>query len=784
MTPPPDPLRAPSSPLSGPASESGRLDDRLGRNAAALVVGALVTSGLGFAFWVLGARLLDEGDLGIASGLIAAVVLLGNAATLGLRNALQRFLPESGDAARRFVVRAYLGAVVAGLLLGTGFVAVSAWLVPDLPMIRTGIAGPALFVGSVATWAVFVLQDNVLIGLRRATWVPVENLVYAMAKLLLLLAVASWTPWGLLVAWSAPALAVIGPLNWGIFTRLVPRRAGRAGAATSTLPPFRLVARFAGGDHLADTLTYLGAEGVVLVVLAKLGPEATAPLFVALTIAAALRVLGSNVMSAFLAEAAARPADADELLWRSFLRVALVVAPAAVVGTLAAPLVLWAFGGQYGETATTVLRLFLLGAIAGAVIDVYISWLRFHRQMRRLVGLAALGALGPLVAALVLSDLLGIAAVGWGLLVGHGLLAAAILRGPLRPVLLVRLRRELIGHAARLRTAVRQRRRIRAAATLLDELDVGRTGDDVLLPRTFVPTETDVAVAVVGGGRDVVVKVALSRQGGEGLDAHRVAVEAMRAATESSSSLRLMPEMVEVGTVMGQRYVVETALPGSTGDGTDAATMSAAAAAVTALHRATVRPLQRFDHIGYHVVYTPMRVVMEAPAVGSDRQRIADVGDVLERALIAQPVLTARTHGDFWLGNVLFDDESPMPVVSGVIDWENSVEIGLPEIDLAHLWLSIHPGGLAGGVADAMGPGRFVDLAGPCGFGAINTELRAALVVPLAWLAHVADGIGRSSRFALGSHWYAENVTAVLDVLEAHDLPSLLAPGSPAVAVP
>jgi len=769
---------APSSPgVDVDADEPGPTrvvtDDRLGRNAAALVVGGLLTSVLGFAFWVLAARLLDENELGQASGLIAAVVLLGNAATLGLRNALQRFLPESGAAASRFIIWSYAVVLAAGALLGAAFVVVSGTLVPDLAAVQAGILGPVLFIGSVATWAVFVLQDNVLIGLRRATWVPVENFVYAVGKLVALLALATWTPWGLLVAWAAPALVLIGPLNWGIFRYLIPRVGAAAGTASASPPARKTVMRFAGGDYLADTLKYLSAEGVVLVAIAQLGAEATAPLFVALTISMALRVLGSNVMSAFLAEASARPDDAEDLLWRSSLRVALVVVPPAVIGAIAAPLVLLPFGGDYGDSATAVLRLLLLGTAASAVIVVYIAWLRFHRRMASLVRLAALEALGPLTAAFFLSDSLGVAPVGWGLLIGHGLIAAAILLGPLRDVLLVRVRAEIVVVLSRLRTAVRQRRRARAAATLLDELDVGRRGHDVLLPRTFIPTETDVAVAKVGGDRHVVIKVALSRDGDIGLDAHLAALTAVREATTYPSTLQLLPEPVEVGTVMGQRYVVETACRGARRATSDDATLASVANAFTALHRVTARPLKRFDHIGFHVVYTPMRAVMDAPALRTHRDRVAVIGDVLERSLITQPVLTARTHGDCWLGNVLFDDRSPDPVVSGVVDWENSVEVGLPEVDLAHLWLSVHPGGLAGGVAASLQGGRFVDLAGPCAMRAVNTELPAALVVPLAWLAHVADGIGRASRFGLGSQWFSQNVVAVLDVLDEHDLASL-----------
>jgi Ser/Thr protein kinase RdoA (MazF antagonist) len=139
---------------------------------------------------------------------------------------------------------------------------------------------------------------------------------------------------------------------------------------------------------------------------------------------------------------------------------------------------------------------------------------------------------------------------------------------------------------------------------------------------------------------------------------------------------------------------------------------------------------------------------------------------MLTAALSSRDLNVARTHGDFWLGNVLLDHSRREPRVTGIIDWENSVSAGIPEVDLAHLWLSMQRSGLAGGVLMAVMRGSFADVLDLSDDDLVNPDLSAGLVVVLAWLAHVTDGLQRSTHFALGRVWMRRNVLDVLDVLD------------------
>ncbi len=755
---------APPVHVSGGPVVATPVDDRLNRNARSLIASSVLTSVFGFAFWILAARSMSAADVGTGSAVVAALVLLGNMSTLGLRNALPRFLPAARANTARVIAWSYIACVTTALLLGVVFVLGAGRWASELTSLRTSPAAQVLFVVAVAVWTVFILQDAVLVGLRTATWVPAENLSYALLKLGALVGLAAVGSWAIPIAWIVPALVLLIPLNLLIFGRLIPAHARLAPSIDDAPADWRRVGRFAAGDYVADVVRFIGAEGVVLIVLAHLGPAASAPLFFAITIAASLQLIGSNVMSAFVAEAAARPAHVDELLQRAALQITILVVPGALIAAAAAPLGLALFGSEFVDSGTPVLRLLLLAAIPGIALSVAVGQARYRRRVSHVVLLALAASIPPVVGAVFFVPQFGIVAVGWAMLIGQTVLAAVLLSTSLRG-LLSSPRSAAVDVLLTMRTRIRQQRRSRAAATVFDELDATRGEGPALWPRSVIATEADSVVARVDGDSPRIVKVALSAASSHGLERHATAIEAMRTAAAGRPAQNLVPELLEIGTCLSQTYLVESACPGGRTDVADEATMGAVAGAMGTLHRATARPQQPGDDLVFNVVTLPCRTLLADSRLARHRDTIERLAATLAEALERRELVVARTHGDCWLGNVMVDRTLNPPIVTGVVDWEDSLETGLPEVDMAHLWLSEHPKGIAAGTLSAFIAGRFEDYVEACGKTPLNRDLPASLVVTLAWLAHVANGLERSSTFSLGRLWVSRNVTPVLDLL-------------------
>jgi O-antigen/teichoic acid export membrane protein len=394
------------------------------RDGLALVLSSGLTSVIGLLYWVVAARLFAPVTVGVNNALISTMTLLGVAAQLNLGNALLRFVPVAGGSARRLVLTCYaVGLAVAGLV-GAVFALGAAWWAPELSE-AVGV-GPlvAFFALSTPVWTVFVMQDYVLTALKRATLVPVENLVFSLLKIALLVPGALVAFFGAIaVSWVlATALVVLAVT--GYLLRALPSSADDA--SPSPVRP-RTVARFVSADWLGGLSTLAVEFGLPLLVLVTLGAEQAATFGVAWAIAYGMYLVSHGMGQSMVAHVAADPATLAAARRSMVTRSLALLVPAALVIVPGAGLILSVFGAHYVATGTTLLALSSLSAIPNAIVTAALFGARVTQQRAVLVGVPTVLALLVIPPALVLMPAFGLTGVGIALLVGQSLMAAAIL---------------------------------------------------------------------------------------------------------------------------------------------------------------------------------------------------------------------------------------------------------------------------------------------------------------------------------------------------------------------
>ncbi|HLK41856.1 MAG TPA: hypothetical protein VKV34_00835, partial [Thermoleophilia bacterium] len=202
------------------------------RNGHALILSSALTSGLGMVYWLIAAHEYSARDVGLNTAAISAMMFLSGASQLNLSSALTRFIPLMRRRAASLVRNAYcLTAAIAGIASVIFLVGINHWA-PRLDFVESVPARAIWFVAAAMVWCVFVLEDSVLTAVRQAVWVPVENAGFAVAKIVLLIALAAALPtYGIFFSWTVAALVAIIPTNLLLFRRLLPRH--RAGDAPS-----------------------------------------------------------------------------------------------------------------------------------------------------------------------------------------------------------------------------------------------------------------------------------------------------------------------------------------------------------------------------------------------------------------------------------------------------------------------------------------------------------------------------------------------------------------------
>jgi len=169
------------------------------------VLSSLSAAVLGFVFWVLAAHLYRPRLVGSAGSTISLVSGIGMAGNGDLYAVLPWSLSLHSNPRRLLWVTC--GCVA----LTGGFVGLVAGL---LHLSRAPIPVPWLPLSVVsAIWALLVLQDSILISLRRTSVLFVSNVGFGAVRLVLLIALAG-SSMGILNVWAIPLLIVVPVVAW------------------------------------------------------------------------------------------------------------------------------------------------------------------------------------------------------------------------------------------------------------------------------------------------------------------------------------------------------------------------------------------------------------------------------------------------------------------------------------------------------------------------------------------------------------------------------------------
>lgn len=399
----------------------------LHRDGYALALNSAFTAAMGLGYWIVAAQNYSTHAVGLNSALISSMMFLAALAGLNLPNILVRFLPQSGDRTRRRVIVAY--SVSVGLAAGAAvvFIAGVGGLAPRLSVVGSDSRLASWFLLSTLCWCLFVLQDSVLIALGRAVLVPVENAVFAVLKLVLLVGLVSLSPrYGVFVSWTCGMLVSVIGVNALLFARLLRTRAAARPAAPLSIRD-RAFARYFAADY-ACSMAYLSTVNLLPVIItAVAGATVNAYWALAYAVAMPFYLFGQNIGTSLILHGTNAP---DELpaLTRAAARQGLrVLVPCVALVVMAAPVVLSLFGSRYAHHSTTLLRLLMLGALPNFILSLAVSVARVRRRLRKAVVALTAEAVVTLGLAAPALHAFGVGGVGLAWLMVQSVVASALI---------------------------------------------------------------------------------------------------------------------------------------------------------------------------------------------------------------------------------------------------------------------------------------------------------------------------------------------------------------------
>ena len=389
-----------------------QVSDPLSRGGLALLVNTGLTGILGFGYWIIAARLFSTYAVGVAGALVAATTLFSGIGQLNLSGMLMRFLPKAGGKSRRLVLTTYVfTASTSALLALISLIAIRIFASASSPL-RLDTIESTVLVLAVAATAIFTIEDSVLVGLRRAVWVPVENGTFGIAKIVTLFMLAPiGTAFALFSAWMIPLTLTIPVISAVLFLRFLPL-ASRPRRAAHLGPEVRSsIIGFAIGDATGGLFTQAWTYLLPILIIASLGASVNALFFTSFLFSSTIDQVAANYASPLTVEGAHAPDKIAALIRRALRHIFAIILPTVAALVLMSPWLLRAFGNKY-VSAVPLLDMLLIACLPKAISTVYYAYCRVQRSTHRSAIMQAYVCAATLSAVVLLAHPFGLIGVG------------------------------------------------------------------------------------------------------------------------------------------------------------------------------------------------------------------------------------------------------------------------------------------------------------------------------------------------------------------------------------
>jgi O-antigen/teichoic acid export membrane protein len=373
-------------------------------------------------------------SVGRAAGEIAAITLLSTLSQLSFGPVFQRFLPRAGDASANMVLTGYFASAGTAILISVAYVAFGFADRFFQPSTRWAL----LFVVTVVFYTVFALQDAVLISLRAARWVAAENILFGVAKLALLVSLASYAlGQGIVITWTIPIVATILCVNVYIFTSRIPRHV-RDASNVEPLPTLRHTLSLSIPQYAGTVLSIFSVSVISLIVIAKLGAVANAHYYLVAQVASAPSIFIWSISRLLMVEVSHEPKRQLQYIRQSILAMGIVAILGIIVGLFFTHQILGLFGSAYANQGSPLLRLMMLSLPGTVVVATYASLAWIDGRVWLLAIREGASMMFYLLVVFVMIDHQGINSVGYAALATSALELVIFL-----PLLIRRIRRTL-----------------------------------------------------------------------------------------------------------------------------------------------------------------------------------------------------------------------------------------------------------------------------------------------------------------------------------------------------
>ena len=338
------------------------------RNAIFIMLTSVISSGLGFFFWLVVSIRYQQADIGAAITLFSTLGFVGVLGNVGIGIGLIRYLPETEDKPALVNAGLTLSGVVT-FALSLAFLAVLPVLIPSLAFVLQDPLYILTIVLCSVTLGLAPILDSTSIAVRRAEMQTFRNTIFALLKIPVAFGIVVFLSGraGVFLSLALSYGVSVAVLGFILIPRAMPRYRPRLDFRFDRVRP---ILRFSLGNYAATVISSAGVLLPTALIYDTLGPNDgpsnAAYFYIALIVASLLYIIPGAAFTSFYAEASHENVDRRRGERQAILlSVSLLIPGIAVLWIFSDPMLRLFGGGNpgYADNAVTPLRIMMFASI-------------------------------------------------------------------------------------------------------------------------------------------------------------------------------------------------------------------------------------------------------------------------------------------------------------------------------------------------------------------------------------------------------------------------------------
>lgn len=396
--------------------------DPLYRNSGFLFFTSISNSVLGLIFWILSAHLYSVADVGIATALISAMLLIGNLAIFGFDIGIIRFLPsvEKKDVMLNTCLTLItLFSLVFSIIFITG---ITFWM-PDLTSAVSSHVIACTFILITLVSALLLFQKNVFIAFRAAQYSFIQYLVISISKILIVTVLVFLGAFGIITAYGISAIIGLALSVLILMPLLLPDFHMKLSIDRTTV---NTLYRFSFGHYIAQNLSSLPMTLFPILILSAADAEMSAYFFMAWSIAQFIFTIPWSVGLSLFAEGSHKNQDVTRITRKAQVFSLGILVPIVIIVLLFSPQILLIFGKNYSENASVLLAILALSSLPFLYVEFFLTTERIAGNVMSVLACYGFTTVTTVLLGFALLPLTGIAGIGIAWLAAYSLLSGII----------------------------------------------------------------------------------------------------------------------------------------------------------------------------------------------------------------------------------------------------------------------------------------------------------------------------------------------------------------------